>query len=230
MAPAAHGRRHVHRRRAEAATRPFVESDGLAVDRAVRVVPPGGDAVAGEGVGPRRRQLQPPGDALRGVGPGDHRKCEVEVVGGTRQRTDHADVHLGQRARRRRDVPLDRHDAVGRLQRVDAAEVRRDTQRATQVAAQLQRAEAGGHRRRGAAGGAARRAREVPGIVGRAEEVVVGLRVAGIRRQVRLPHHNGAGGAQPGHRHRVLLRDVVGQHRLPRRWCACPPSPGSLSR
>jgi len=110
-------------------------------------------------------------------------------------------------------VPAQGHDAERRLVAVDAAEVRGHADRATEVAARLQVREAGGQRRRAAAGRATRRAREVPGVVADAEDLVVALPVGGRRRHVGLAEDDGARAAEAGDDDRVACGDVALERR-----------------
>jgi hypothetical protein len=103
------------------------------------------------------------------------------------------------------------HDAVARLVAVDAAHVGGQTDRTADVGTELERGQPGGEGGRRPARRTTGRAVEVPRVAGRAEHLVVALHVAGVDRQVRLAPDDRAGPAQPGHRGRVLGRDVVGQ-------------------
>ena len=79
-----------------------------------------------------------------------------------------------------------RHAAHLRLDAEDAAERRRDANRAAAVAAQRDRAEARRDGRRRAAARSARRARQIPGIVRGSEDAVLGHRDEAELRRVRL--------------------------------------------
>ena len=83
-------------------------------------------------------------------------------------------------------VPLVRHDAPGRLVAVDAAEMRGIADRAADIRSALERREAGRERGRRATRGTARRVPVLPGIVGRAVDLVVALEVGEGERDVRL--------------------------------------------
>ncbi len=90
-----------------------------------------------------------------------------------------------------------------------AAPVRREADRAADVAAQLQRGHTGRDGGRGATRGPAGGARGVPRVVGRAEDRVVGLPVPRQGRGVGLAEDHRTRTAQPPHRLRVVFRHVV---------------------
>ena len=104
------------------------------------------------------------------------------------------------------------HDAVRRLVPVDAVVGGRVADAAADVAAVLEARQTGGQRRpptRPTTRPAPRV--EVPRVVRRAVDVVVGLEVGERHRHVRLAEDHGAGGAQAGHDHGVLGGDVAGE-------------------
>ena len=127
---------------------------------------------------------------------GDDVEQQRQVGGRARHRPDHREVAV-ERQRRGTGggIGRARAQAVRRLVRVDAADMRRHTQRAADVRAERQRAEAGRERRRRTARRAARRAVEVPRIVGDAVDRVVALPVAQHQRHVGLAEDHGAGSA-----------------------------------
>jgi hypothetical protein len=105
--------------------------------------------------------------------------------------------------------------ALGRLEREQAAEMRRRAHRAGEVAADVECGQPGSDRGSSAAARTAGRVREVPGVVGAAEDRVVGAIVRRERRHVGLAEQDRASGAQFRHRRRVGLRHVVLERRMP---------------
>ena len=103
--------------------------------------------------------------------------------------------------------------AGGRLERVDAAAVRRQPDAAPGIGADAERREAGGDGRRLAAARAARGPVVVPGVVAAAVERVVGLVEPDQLRDVGLAEHDRAGLAQPTHEGRVGGRRGTGETR-----------------
>ena len=101
----------------------------------------------------RRRQRETVADAvLELVRSGDRVEQRDEIVGGAGHRADHREIDRTRQGRQEgRRMAARRHEIVGRLVREDAAEMGRRAQRAADVGAQRQRAEAGGERGRGAA-------------------------------------------------------------------------------
>ena len=87
--------------------------------------------------------------------------------------------------------------------------MRRIADRATDIAAGLERRHAGRERRRRAAGRAAGRALQVPRIVGRAVDLVVALEVLQVRGHVRLAEDHRAGVEQTVDHDGVRRSDIV---------------------
>ena len=136
-----------------------------------------------------------------------HRQRQVE--GAARQRADCGDVEaVGAALGCKFMTGLWQH-APSRLVAPDTAVMRRIADRRADVAAELQRGEAGGQRRRRAARRAARRARGVPGVAGAAVNRVEALPIGQRDRHIGLAKDHRAGGLQPLHRHRVTAGDVV---------------------
>ena len=181
------------------------------VDRAGGLFEPHGDPIVREGLVPGRRQCQPVAGSVPFVRAGEDVEAEFQVLDVPRHRSGNGDVRLGQGAWRSGNLAERRHDAIARLVAEDAAGGSRTPDRTADVAAELERREAGGESGRGTSGRAARRPFQVPWVVRLAEHVVVALRVACVDRQVRLAEDDGAGRAQPGDRHGVDLRNVAAQ-------------------
>ena len=186
------------------------------VDGRGRVVEPGRDAQVAQRRRPRPRQRQAPAGRLQPGGAGQDVERQLEVVDGAGHRPHDAEIGVGERARGRRQMAALRDDAERRLVPAHAAPVGRHADGAADVAAQLERREAGGDRRRGAARRPAGGARGVPRVVGDAEDRIVGLPVAGQRGRVGLAEDHRAGVAQAAHRLGVALGYVV-----PRLEAAC---------
>ena len=101
------------------------------------------------------------------------------------------------------------HEVKCRLVGANSTEMRRNAQRAADVAAERQRSETRGERRGRPARGAARRARPVPRIVRRPIDFVVALPVAEAERHIGLAENDCAGRLEAAHGERVFLRDEV---------------------
>ena len=157
------------------------------------------------------------GDAAAEVaGAGLGRTLGADGVGGVRtlDRVER-DREITDRARERPDVIEARgeqHDtgardpAVGRLEPQDAAERRRDADRAVRVGAETQRNEARRDRRRGAARRAAGHARGVVRVARRTVVRVLGREAERILVHVETADQHGAGATQSGDRRRVVFR------------------------
>ena len=111
-------------------------------------------------------------------GPRARPRSSVEVVGTAGDRSEHVDVGVGRPAADVIEVAALGHDAVARLEPEHAAAVRRDAHRAADVGAELEAGEARRDRGGRSAGRPAGDAFEVPRVVRRAEDLVVGLEVA----------------------------------------------------
>ena len=125
------------------------------------------------------------------------------ILGGARQRPVHLARIPGERHRVVRRQPRRRPDAD------DAAERRRNADRAAEVGALRERQHAGRDRDRRAAGRAGRAERRIPRIAGRAEQRVDGVGAGGEFRRVGLGQHDGARGLEPAHDLGVLGRHMV---------------------
>ena len=115
-------------------------------------------------------------------------------------------------------MPARGDEIKGRLVGANSAEMRRNAQRAADVAAERQRTETRGERRGRPARGAARRARPVPRIVRRPVDGVVALRVAEAERHIGLAENDCARRLEAAHGKRVFRRDeVLGRRYAPGR-------------
>ena len=104
-----------------------------------------------------------------------------------------------------------RHQVPGGFVPEHPAKMRRVSDRTADVAADLQPGEPGGQCCGRTARRAARCAAGIPGVVGRAIDVVVALEVGEPDRDVGLAEDVGAGCRQALHRQRILVSDVVAQ-------------------
>ena len=160
----------------------------------------------------RLRQLQAPANAVTLlVGSGNHVERERDILRAARHRPHHRQAVAGRRQCRlsREGVATPCHDAVGRLVGEHAAIVRRRTQRAADVRAELERHVAGRQRGGRAARRAARRPLDIVGIVGGAIDRIRRLPVGERHRHVGLADDHGAGGLQPLDRDGILGRPPV---------------------
>ena len=113
---------------------------------------------------------------------------------------------MRQRRVSRRRVPANWRETQGRPVGIDAAIMRRRAQRTAAIRADRQRPEAASERRRRAARGAPRREAQIPRIIGRPVDVVVGLPVAQHQRHIGLAEDDGAGFLQTRDGQSVFLR------------------------
>ena len=125
------------------------------------------------------------------------------VFRGARQRAVHLARIPGERHR------MVRRQAGCRADADDAAERRRDSDRAAEVGALRDRQHAGRNRHGRTAGGAGRAEFRIPGIAGGAEHLVDGVRAGCEFRRVGLGENDGAGGFQAAHDLGVLVGNVV---------------------
>src|SRR5690606_29651784 len=132
-----------------------------------------------------------------------------DVRGAAGDRAGHAEFGLAEHAGRGWNVSAERNEAVGRLVPEYAAEVGRDADRSADVAAELERGEAGRDGARGSAGGAAYGAVGIPGVATDPVDGVEGLPVAGAGGEVGLAEDVGAGLAQQGHGIGIPSRKMV---------------------
>jgi hypothetical protein len=112
-----------------------------------------------------------------------------------------------------REGPGEADASVGRLQTDDAAERRRDADRAARIAAEGERHLVGRERDRRATAGAARHPLSVPRVPRRALEEVDGGDPPGELVGRGLPDQDRAGLPRPAHRLRIHSRDVAVEHR-----------------
>ncbi len=108
-----------------------------------------------------------------------------------------------------------RHQIERGLVPEDAAEMRRNADRATEVAARLEIAESGSQRCGAAARRPTWRARYVPGIVALAEDRVVALPVRGRDGDIGLAENDRPRALEPRHHDCVSRGDIVLQRRYP---------------
>ena len=174
----------------------------------------------------RSRQFQAPGRLFPAIGTGHDIQPEFQVFDIPGHRSGNRQVGHCQGSRRTRNLPVGRHNAVARLVAGDTRHMRRQANRTADIAAEFQRREATGQSGARTTGRAARRARGVVRIIGRAENLIIALQVAGVDRQIGLAVDNGPGFAQAGHRPGVFLRDEIREFRRAR----CRPHPLGLIR
>ena len=121
------------------------------VDGAGLLVEPRRDAETGQRRRGALRELDSPRDRIVGTRTGEHRHEELEVLSGSRHRTEYVDVGARRPAAHVIEVAEVRDDAVARLQREYAAAVRGCAHRPTDVSPELGAGETSGERRRGSA-------------------------------------------------------------------------------
>ena len=143
------------------------------------------------------------GDRRARIGARDHREHQRGVGDGTRHGA--ADAPWIPRERRR----MVGHEAGRGAEADHAAERRGQAQRAAEIGALGQRAEAGGERDGAAARRAARRERRVPRVARDAEDLVEGVGARAKLRRVGLAHHDRPRRLQPRDDQRVFLGHVM---------------------
>ena len=183
-----------------------------------------------QALAPCRRDREPPRDVLTGLGTRRDVQRQLEIVGGAGERPLDAHHDRGVRHRGHRELSAPRHRRFARAVAVDAAEGGGHSDRAADVAAELERGEAGGERRRAAAGRAARSARQVPRIVRPPVDRIARLPVRQHLGHVRLRHHDGARALHAGGHRRVVLRTEVLPHGHPGRGPQAADVDGLLQR
>src|SRR5690606_18889855 len=111
------------------------------------------------------------------LGKDAHQQCDVRRAAG--DRAGHAELWLAEHAGRGWNVSAERNEAVGRLVPEYAAEVGRDADRSADVAAELERGEAGRDGARGSTRGTAYGSLGIPRVSTDSVDGVEGLPVAG---------------------------------------------------
>ena len=147
----------------------------------------------------RRRRIE-------GIGAREHGQRNRRVVGGARHRPN-----LIERGRKR-DQPVARDAAVGRLQADDAAERGRLPDRAAGIGAERNGREAGGDGDSRAAAGSAGDVIRVPRIARGSERRVFGRRSHRKLVAVGLAHHDGARRLEPSDDGGVVRRNERAEH------------------
>ena len=194
---------------------------GVGVDRVpasrvqaeVLVVRPQRDPEVAQLLVSTRRDPHRPCLAIFPRGCHEHVQRQLQVGRAARHRPAHGQRPLRQAARGRRDVPAARDEPEAGLVSEDATEMRRDADRARDVAAELQRREPGRDRCGRPARRSARRPRQIPRVARRPVHRVVALVIGRRERHVGLAERDGARRPEQGHRLRVACRDVVGELR-----------------
>ncbi len=172
------------------------------VDPEYRIVGHDGDAPALQAAARFLKQRVPPSGAIGLVRSRENVECQFEIGGGPCQRS--CDLNVFRRGGIVGTIAAaDRYDAERRLVTVDSAKCRRHADRACNIAAELECAEAGGHGCARTAGRATGRAAEIPGIFGLSVDRVVAFPVGEIFRHVGFAKDNRAGRLQTGHRNGV---------------------------
>ena len=177
----------------------------LLVDRAERIVQPGGDAQ-------RTHVVRSWGEIDRPrLFAGEDAEQEFEILGGAGDRSHDVDVGLGGAAQLVVEIASAGDDAVAGLVAEDAAEGGGEADGAADVGADLERGEPGRDGGSGAPGRAAGHAILVPGIDRGAKDFVERLGVARPTGEIGFAHDNGAGLFDRRHGRGVALRDVIRQ-------------------